>query len=140
MEKSNNEGNFVSKTQYQEAQDQIKLYEARQAKINRFKKELGFRLANDFIKFTFRQRDNRTIFAGYFIDREEERLVLSETICSDDDVFDKDLGKLIAVRKSVGENIDDIVEIIELKSKGNMQPYITGSITRGAINGIQIWR
>ena len=108
---------FVSEKQLQEAQEQIKLFNERQDRLENYKKELGYHL-DGFIEFTFRQRNERTVFAGYFVDKGDvKRLVLSETICSKDDVFDKSLGKLIAVRKALGMKIDDIVEVVEPKNK-----------------------
>ena len=75
---------------------------------------MGQRL-KEFNKFTFKIKNNSVIFAGYFIDKNDNNHIkIGYSICSEDDIFNKLLGKLIAVRKALGMKIDDIVEIVEV--------------------------
>jgi hypothetical protein len=118
--KENDKMNFVSEKEYLDAVSKVKDYETRQDKILRFKRELGKRL-EEFDKFTFKTKNNKIIFAGYIAPNYiyTDRLLVGEAICDEKDQFDKLLGKLIAVRKSLGLKIDDIVDIVEpIKSSG----------------------
>jgi len=126
--------NFISKEDYEKAIKKVKEYEERENKISRFKTELGQRL-KEFNKFTFKIKNNSVIFAGYFIDKNDnDHIKIGYSICSEDDIFNKLLGKLIAVRKALGLKIDDIVEVVEpVKKRGNI-------ITAIDSNGIKIFR
>jgi hypothetical protein len=108
--------NFVSEEEYNNSIIKVRDFIFRQDKIDRFKSELGKHL-DEFDKFTFRIKNNRVIFAGYEVNGSENKLIIGESICSNDDVFDKLFGKLIAVRKSLNLKIDDIIEIVEPKKK-----------------------
>jgi len=122
---------FVTDKEYGEAQVIVEAYEHRQYRIEQFKKELGSRL-KDFIKSTFRIKDNRIIFSGYFLDKaSNDFLVVGVTECSDSDIYDKVLGKLIAVRKALGIRVDDIIEVIEPKpvDKSSVGSYSVISLT-----------
>jgi len=118
---------FVTEKEYNDSIGRVKEYINRQSKIERFKSELGKHL-DEFDKFTFRIKDNRIIFAGYKIDdyKNEDKVVIGESICNKDDAFDKLFGKLIAVRKALNLKIDDIVEIVEpIKEKEYAKDIIT---------------
>ena len=119
--------NFVTEKEYNDSIGKVKEYINRQSKIERFKSELGNHL-DGFDKFTFRVKDNRVIFAGYKIDdyKNEDKVVIGESVCCKDDVFDKLFGKLIAVRKALNLKIDDIVEIVEPIKKANSVVYCDG--------------
>ena len=118
---------FVSEKEYMDAINRVKDYEKREQKIVQFKSELGRRL-EEFDKFKFKIKDNRVIFAGYFVDKNDnDHLVISEAICSSDDKFNKLLGKLIAVRKALGLNINDIVDIVEPIKKSDIITFCSGN-------------
>lgn len=99
--------------------------------INDLDKELGERL-QEFVKFNFKKKNNRIIFAGYMVDKNnKERLVIGESECSITDKFDSVIGKLIAVRKSLGMKIDDVCEIVEPK-------HNTGGFIVKELSGFEI--
>jgi hypothetical protein len=116
---------FVSGKEYNDAICKVRDYITRQSKIDRLKSELGKHL-DEFDKFTFRIKNDRIIFAGYKDYINEDKLVIGESICCKDDVFDKMLGKLIAVRKALNLKIDDIVDIVEPKFKKPGVAYADG--------------
>jgi hypothetical protein len=121
--KEDNEMGFVSKNDYEKAIGQVKKYEERQIKIKQFKTELGKRL-KEFDKTSFKTKDNRIIFAGYYGDKYDNgHIKIGEAICDESDVYNKLLGKLIAVRKALGMKIDDIVEVVEPKKNNWMDAY-----------------
>lgn len=113
---------FVSQEQYHKAQEQIKLFEERQARYETFRKELGARL-QEFEKFAFKRKGNRIIFAGY----KDGKVLIGESECdTKQDKFDFMLGKLICVRRSLGLNdISDIIKIIEPKENNCRQIIIS---------------
>jgi hypothetical protein len=106
---------FVSENEYKKAIGQVESYVKRENKIKYLNEELGH-LLKDFIKFKFRTKNNRTIFAGYYIDENnKEKMIIGETVCDKDDVFDKFIGKIVAVRKALDMEIDDIIDVVEPK-------------------------
>lgn len=108
---------FISNEQYQKAQQDVKAFEERQARYETFRQELGIRL-QDFEVFNFKRKGNRIIFAGCIINENNNvKVLIGESECkTTEDEFDAMLGKLIAVRKAMKLNIDDIIDIVEPKN------------------------
>lgn len=119
---------FVTKEQYKNAVEQVKLYEQRQKKIEQLKKELGVHL-DKFFKFSFKTIRNETIFAGYMLDENNKNMVLiGSSYCNKTDKYNPLFGKLIAVRKALKIDIEDIVELAEPKK------YFTGGFIGNRLN------
>lgn len=101
-----------SKSTYKEALETVKAYEKRQNELKKLNRVLGNTLKHYFATFKFDIDKERKIvvFAGIAYDG---KLKLSKAICNPSDKFEVVIGKLVAVQKSVGENIDWIEKFIE---------------------------
>lgn len=111
--------------EFKHAQKIVTNYNKRQDELGYIKKELSFKL-KDFtdVKFRVIKKDEEVIFTG--LCTTDGRVKLGVAKCSKGDKFNQDIGKLIAVKKSLGEDIRDIEKLIEKKPFGKM--YCTGGI------------
>lgn len=103
-----------SQNEYQKAQETVKQFEERQQQLANVNKELGYKL-QQFNSFNFKvNKKNREImFAGYL--ESDNKVKMSISKCKPKDKWEESIGKLIAVKKALGEDISEIVELVEVE-------------------------
>ncbi|WP_079709751.1 hypothetical protein [Paraliobacillus ryukyuensis] len=96
--------------QYEEALKVKEQYEQRREDLKYVKKQLGIKLSefSDF-KFNIDKNSKQIIFAGVLGGKAK----VGVSKCSVGDKFNKDIGKLIAVLKSLGEDTGKIIKLVE---------------------------
>jgi len=108
-----------SKTSYEQALETVKQFEQRQKDLEWIEKELSKGLQQfEQIKFQVNKGRKEVVFAGV---RGDGQLKLTKSKCTDSDVFEESIGKLIAVKRALGEDTKKVEELIESKK-------ITGGI------------
>jgi hypothetical protein len=104
-----------SKEQYDKALKTIKDYENRQADLIYLEKELSLKLAQfDQIKFEINKKTKEVLFSG--LDKASGKLVVGKSKCSPEDEFVQVIGKLIAVKTSLKESVENVVKHVEPNS------------------------
>lgn len=98
----------ITKKEYQKALELIKEYERRQNKMAALNKELGYNLLS-FNTFDFEFLGDTTVFAGYV----DGKVKIGVSKCNPQDKYDRNLGKIISVRKAMGQDIEDVLELVE---------------------------
>lgn len=116
-----NKPNSPTKQEYTQAKETIKLYEKRQADMLNVHKQLSESLQL-FTSFDFKVNKQRReiIFSGVFLGDTTVRL--SVTRCSYGDKWNESIGKLIAVKKVLGEDISSVVDLVESEYTGGFVP------------------
>lgn len=101
-----------NKEQYESALKAVEKYEKRQKELTELNKELGYCLSAYFKEFKFdvNKKKGEVIFAGV---GKDNRLKLSKAICSDGDAFEEVIGKLIAVKRALDEDVECLEKYIE---------------------------
>lgn len=101
-----------SKQSYELALETVKAYEKRQAQLQALKETLSIKL-NAFENFSFKvdKKNREILFAGY--SKEHEKTKISKSVCDSNDKFEEVIGKLIAVKKALGEDVKDVVDLVE---------------------------
>ncbi len=106
-----------TKQQYEAALETIHLYEKRQEQLNYVKKQLAKKLKQfKQVKFKVNKKEREIIFSG--LHAKTNKLLLSKSVCAYNDQFDVNIGKLIVVKKALGEDIESIVELVEKTNLG----------------------
>lgn len=102
-----------SQKQVEEAKKVLEKHEKREKELSYVRDELSFtiRLFKQ-VKFKVDKADRTITFAGV---TESGDLKLGVSKCDVNDIFDTNIGKLIAVRRSLNKEIDDIVKLVENK-------------------------
>ena len=88
----------------------VELQKEKERRMQEVKKEIGM-LLGTFVSFSFSQKGKQIIFAGY-----DSKVRIGTSKCRDGDVFNKDIGKLIAIRRALGMPTDDLMDLVEEKS------------------------
>ncbi len=102
-----------SKTSYEQALETVKQFEQRQKDLEWIEKELSKGLQQfEQIKFQVNKGRKEVVFAGV---RGDGQLKLTKSKCTDSDVFEESIGKLIAVKRALGEDTKKVEELIESK-------------------------
>jgi len=105
---------YPTKESYESALQTVKEYGERQANLKRLASDLSFHLQKfDNFKFKVNKKEGKVLFTGVLKDTSE--IKIGESVCSVGDVFADVIGKLIAVKKSIGVSVDDVVEHVEGK-------------------------
>jgi len=100
-----------SKTNYEQALETVKKYEQRQKDLEWIDKELSKGLQQfEQIKFQVNKNRKEVVFAGI---RGDGQLKLTKAKCSHRDKFEKSIGKLIAVKRALGEDTKKVEELVE---------------------------
>lgn len=103
-----------TKQAYQDALDVVKRYEDRQKVLKGIDNDLSYKLQGfDQIKFKVDKKAKEVLFTG--LHRETAKVVLGKSVCGDKDEFELNIGKLIAVKKALHEDITDVVKHVEEK-------------------------
>ncbi len=105
-----------SQTSYEQALETIKQFEQRQKDLEWIEKELSKGLQQfEQIKFQVNKNRKEVVFAGV---RGDGQLKLTKAKCSHGDKFEESIGKLIAVKRALGEDTKKVEELVESKSTG----------------------
>jgi len=103
-----------TKREYEKAQETIKKYEERQKVLTNLGKDLSYKLQQfDQVKFKVDKKAGEVLFTG--IHKESGKLLLGKTVCGRDDEFELVIGKLVAVKKALNEDIEEVVKHVESK-------------------------
>lgn len=103
-----------TKQAYQDALDVVKQYEDRQNVLKGIRDDLSYKLQSfDQVKFKVDKKAKEVLFTG--IHKETGKVVLGKAVCGDGDEFELNIGKLIAVKKALYEDISDVVKHAEEK-------------------------
>lgn len=112
IKKENDIVNTPTKESYENALDIVKRYEERQKQLEQLKKDLSYKLSKfTDKKFKINKKDKEVIFTGVI----DGKLVVGKSICAKDDKYEDVIGKLIAVKKALNEDITDVVKLVERK-------------------------
>jgi len=102
-----------TKTEYEKALETAKKYEQRQKDMEWVKQQLSEGLQQfEQIKFQVNKWHKEVVFAGV---RGDGQLKLTKSKCADSDVFEESIGKLIAVKRALGEDTKKVEELVESK-------------------------
>lgn len=102
---------FPNEQEYKKALEVKEKYEKRQKELQWVKNELSRELQQfDQVKFEVDKDRGIVVFSGI---AQTGELKMAIAKCSVFDVFDKDIGKLIAVRRALKKDIDDVVKLVE---------------------------
>jgi len=119
--------NTPSKASYEAALETVKRYEDRQAQLQQLAKDLSYYLSKfTDKKFKINKKDKEVIFTGVV----DGKLVVGKSVCAKNDKYEEIIGKLIAVKKALSEEVDDVIKLVETEQQ------IT--IKYGSINWDQI--
>lgn len=101
----------------------VELQKEKERRMLEVKKEIGEKLEY-FIAFNFKvDKKNKTVvFAGT---TSELNVKIGVARCQSNDVFNSDIGKLIAVRRALNVATDDLMDLVESIDK--KQLFITTS-------------
>jgi uncharacterized protein YjfI (DUF2170 family) len=104
-----------SKYSYEEALKVVEQYEKRQKELHYLENELAFKLKQfSDVKIKIDKKSGEVLFAGVQI--VTGKLLLGRSKCNSNDKFETVIGKLIAVKNALHEDIAEIVEKVEPKS------------------------
>jgi hypothetical protein len=103
-----------SKLAYDKALETVKAYEDRQKQLEYLENELSYKL-QEFLqpKFKINKKLGEVIFAGFHVDK--DTVVVGKSVCQTGDIFEHVIGKLIAVKNALHEDVSDIVNLVESK-------------------------
>ncbi|WP_226035760.1 hypothetical protein [Aquibacillus saliphilus] len=123
-----------SKTSYEQALETAKKYEKRQRELKYIDDQLSAKL-QQFTQVKFRVNTSRreVTFAGIV----NGELKLTTSKCSVNDCFEVNIGKLIAVKKSLKEKLDDVTDLVE--SENNITVDTSGFQLRDHIISNPTW-
>lgn len=106
-----------TKQAYDSALETVKRYEERQYKLKHLEKDLSYKLSK-FIesKFKINKKTGEVLFSG--VNDSTGEIGIGKAICGSSDQFEPVIGKLIAVKKALNENVDEVVALVEPKYDG----------------------
>jgi hypothetical protein len=125
-----------SKQSYEQALETVKAYEKRQAQLQSLKETLSIKLkAFENVSFKVDKKKGEVLFAGYL--KEQSKTKIGKSVCAKEDKFEEVIGKLIAVKKALGEDVEDVIKLVEPKATGGFTTLNVGSLTlgTGGLNG-----
>lgn len=100
-----------TKFEYEKALEAVQKYEDRQKELAKLNKDLRYSLTKfDQIKFDANDSKKEVTFTGV---TKDGKLRLAKSVARHGDKFELVIGKLIAVKKSLNENVGYIEEFIE---------------------------
>lgn len=115
-----------TKQAYEAALKTVKKYEDRQLQLARLGNDLSYKLSNfEEVKFKINKKTGEVIFSG--LHKVSKQILIGKTICDSKDEFEPVIGKLIAVKKALGESVEELVNLVEPKS--NYTYIRAGSVT-----------
>ncbi|MFS0643847.1 hypothetical protein [Siminovitchia sp. 179-K 8D1 HS] len=101
-----------TKEQYKTALETVRKYEKRQRQLNALGEELSKKLQKfDQIKFDINKDVKEIIFTG--LHKTKGKLMIGKSVCQRGDKYEPVIGKLIAVKKALNENVEDVVKLVE---------------------------
>ncbi len=112
--------------QVEEAKKIIKEDNLKQQKLKAVKKEISEKLRGldpDSFMFKINEKKDEVIFSIYLCGK----VKVGTSKCNSTDVYNKDLGRLIAMRKAYGEGIEDLVELVEPREFNTVTLTIGGN-------------
>jgi prefoldin subunit 5 len=110
----------ISQNEYEAAKQKVEAFEKRQKQLDHVKKELTKHI-DRFNRFKFRvDKDTKTVFFAGVIGYD---LKVGIAKAKNSDVFDANIGKLIAIKKSLGENTRDVENLVERDSVKIYDPF-----------------
>lgn len=100
-----------TKNKYEKALKIVKEYEYRQNDLTKLNKDLGYSLEQfTQIKFDINENKKEITFTGV---TKDDKLKLTKSVARSGDKFELVIGKLIAVKKALGEDIKHIERFID---------------------------
>lgn len=126
--------NTPNKNSYESALKTVKAFEKRQADLNKLDRDLGHKL-KQFSQFKFKvnKRDNEIIFTGVM--KNGNKLVLGQSKCKLSDKFEPSIGKMLAVQKSLHEDVSETLKLVEPCLCVSNTRYV-GIDTIGTLSGL----
>jgi hypothetical protein len=111
----------ISEFQYEEAKKKVEAYEKRQKQLDHVAKELSKHIRR-FTQIKFRvDKDTKTVFFAGLYHGDDLKVGIAKA--KNSDVFDVNIGKLIAIKKSIGENTRDVENLVESDSVKIYDPF-----------------
>jgi hypothetical protein len=111
----------ISKDNYERAKALVVNYEKRQKQLDHVAKELSKHVKRfTQIKFRVDKNAKTMFFAGLY---HGDDLKVGIAKAKNSDVFDANIGKLIAIKKSLGENTRDVENLVESDSVKIYDPF-----------------
>lgn len=108
-----------TESEYKDALKTVEMYEKYQKHLQWAKRELSSELQNFCdVKFKIDKDKRIVVFAGL---TNSGQLKLGIAKCSYEDVFEVDIGKLIAVRRALNKNIDDISNFLVIRGSTSIK-------------------
>ena len=100
-----------TKNKYEKALEIVKEYEYRQNDLTKLNKDLGYSLEQfNQIKFDVNENKKEITFTGV---TKDGKLKLTKSVARSGDKFELVIGKLIAVKKALGEDVKHIERFID---------------------------
>ena len=100
-----------TKNKYEKALEIVKEYEYRQNDLTKLNKDLGYSLEQfTQIKFDINENKKEITFTGV---TKDGKLKLTKSVARSGDKFELVIGKLIAVKKALGEDVKHIERFID---------------------------
>lgn len=106
--------NHYSNQQVENAKKVIEESNLKQNKLKAVKKEISEKLRGldpDTYAFKINKDKGEVIFSILIFNK----VKIGVSKCNSKDIYNKDLGRLIAMRKAYGEPVDDLIELAEPK-------------------------
>jgi hypothetical protein len=101
----------ITESRYEQAKKDVEAYEKRQKQLDHVAKELSKHIRRfKQIKFRVDKNAKTVFFAGLY---HGDGLKIGIAKAKNGDVFDANIGKLIAIKKSLGENTRDVENLVE---------------------------
>lgn len=101
-----------NKQEYEKALETIKKYEKRQKELNYLTNELMYYLKQfSQVKFKVDKKNKEVLFSGILT--MDNRMVMSKSKCVVGDKFEPVIGKLLAIKKALNEDVSDILKLVE---------------------------
>lgn len=105
-----NTNKLISENEYKNAKQKVEEYEKRQRELYFVGKEIQYKLKIfQTIKWEINEKRRQIIFTGL----KDGEIKIGVANCNPKDKFDIKLGKLIAIRRSLGMSIRDLYSLIE---------------------------
>jgi len=100
-----------TKNKYEKALEIVKEYEYRQNDLTKLNKDLGYSLEQfNQIKFDVNENKKEITFTGV---TKDGKLKLTKSVARSGDKFESVIGKLVAVKKALGEDTKHIERFID---------------------------
>jgi hypothetical protein len=120
-----------TKQAYESALETVKKYEKRQRELAYLQQELAYKLSQfSDVKFKVDTKGGEILFSGVL--KESSKLLLGQSKCSKEDKFEIVIGKLIAVKNALHEDVEDVARLVEPKPFGGVFPL--GNFHTGSLN------